>query len=316
MSAALFESSGDPVMDRRLLYACDLAERGEVQAGIDLLDQTLEQNPAFTSAWFALGEMLAQAGEIARAAQAFQKVMAQDALDKRGARLHLARLKAVRAERTAQDIPPEMPPDYVRTLFDQYAPRFDEALTVHLAYRAPQLLRDALVQVCAQASRPAHFARVLDLGCGTGLGVRALQGMIGEAVGVDLSAGMVAQAQMSGLYAALHVGGMQDALQAETDASFDLVLIADAVMYVADLASLINAASRVLMPRGMLAFSAETHDGAGIILGEKLRYAHAPEYVRDRIAPAGLHLLHMAQASSRNDGGVPVPGLVVVAMKD
>lgn len=312
--SALFESSGDPVIDRRLQYACDLAARGEAQAAIDLLDQTLADNPAFTSAWFALGEMLAQAGEAARAAQAFQKVMAQDAQDRRGARLHLARLEASGMDR-ADSAPPEMPPDYVRTLFDQYAPRFDEALIVHLAYRAPQLLRDALVQVCAQASQPAHFARVMDLGCGTGLGVRALQGMIIEAVGVDLSAGMVAQAQMSGLYAALHVGGMVEALQAEADASFDLVLIADAVMYVADLAPLLREAARVLTPRGMLAFSAETHDGEGVILGEKLRYAHAPQYLSDVIARAGLHVLHMAQASSRNDGGVPVPGLVVVAMK-
>ena len=313
--STLFESSGDPVIDRRLQYACDLAARGEAQAAIDLLDQTLADNPAFTSAWFALGEMLAQAGEAARAAQAFQKVMAQDAQDRRGARLHLARIEAASVAQATDGVPPEMPPDYVRTLFDQYAPRFDEALTVHLAYRAPQLLRDALVQVCAQASKPAHFARVMDLGCGTGLGVRALQGMIIEAVGVDLSAGMVAQAQMSGLYAALHVGGMVEALQAEADASFDLVLIADAVMYVADLAPLINEAARVLMPRGMLAFSAETHDGEGVILGEKLRYAHAPQYLSDVIARAGLHMLHMAQASSRNDGGVPVPGLVVVAMK-
>lgn len=316
MSAALFESSGDPVVDRRLNYACDLAGRGEAQAAIELLDQTLAQNPAFTSAWFALGEILADAGEVARAADAFRMAMAQDAQDRRGARLHLARLEAASAMQAMHGVPPEMPPDYVRTLFDQYAPRFDEALIVHLAYRAPQLLRDALLQVCVQTSRPAHFARVFDLGCGTGLGVRALEGMFNEAVGVDISAGMVAQAQMSGLYGALHVGGMVEALRASENAAFDLVLIADAVMYVADLAPLINEAARVLAPRGMFAFSAETHGGEGVILGEKLRYAHAPDYLRDQVTRAGLHLLHLAHASSRNDGGVPVPGLVVVARKD
>ena len=38
-----------------------------------------------------------------------------------------------------------MPPAYVRTLFDQYAPQFDRALIDDLGYRGPSLLFKAVL---------------------------------------------------------------------------------------------------------------------------------------------------------------------------
>ena len=66
---------------------------------------------------------------------AFQQVCALDAEDRLGAGLHLVRLGALAAG--------DMPAAYVRTLFDQYAPRFDAALTEGLGYRGPAILREA-----------------------------------------------------------------------------------------------------------------------------------------------------------------------------
>ena len=71
----------------------------------------------------------------------------------------------------------------------------------------------------------------------------------------------------------------------------------------------------MLVSGGLLAFTAETHDGEGVILGEGLRYAHGADYVRASVAAAGLKLSQLEELSARNEDNAPVPGLVVVAAK-
>ena len=44
----------------------------------------------------------------------------------------------------------------------------------------------------------------------------------------------------------------------------------------------------MLAPGGLLAFTAETHEGRGVVLTEGLRYAHAADYLRDQLRRAGL----------------------------
>ena len=67
---------------------------------------------------------------------------------------------------------------------------------------------------------------------------------------------------------------MIEALRGRPEASADLIVAADAMVYVADLAPVLREVKRVLAPGGLLAFTVETHEGSGVILGEGLRYAH------------------------------------------
>src|SRR6202011_267614 len=123
------------------------------------------------------------------------------------------------------------------------------------------------------------------------------------------------KARSTGLYAELAVADMLEGLRGRPDASTELVLAADAMVYVADLASLLREAKRVLVAGGLLAFTVETHDGDGVIIGEGLRYAHSAPYVRAAIRDAGLTLLQLEDLSARKEDNVPVPGLVAVADK-
>ena len=66
---------------------------------------------------------------------------------------------------------------------------------------------------------------------------------------------------------------------------------------------------------GLFAFTAETHDGSGVILRETLRYAHGEDHVRAALADAGLACVSLAAASSRREKSIPVLGLVVLAAK-
>jgi predicted TPR repeat methyltransferase len=209
----------------------------------------------------------------------------------------------------------EMPKSYVRVLFDQYAPRFEAALLGDLGYRAPQLLFKAVISVRNAAKKPAFFKRGIDLGCGTGLGAAAFAKNVDRFIGIDLSPGMIEKARASGLYAELEVADMLAGLDSKPDASADFLLAADAMVYVADIAPVLAEAHRVLTPGGLIAFTTETHPSEGVILGQGLRYAHAAAHVRAAVAAAGLKLAHLEESSPRNEGNVPVPGLVVIAVK-
>lgn len=302
MPARLFMSSGNLAADRRYDYARDLARGGDDEAAADLFLQAIEVAPDFASAWFALAECRERLNQHGDAIAAYRKATAADPADRHGAGLRLMRLGAMPLA--------AMPEGYVRTLFDQYAPGFDESLVGELSYRGPELLFAA---VCAAAGQPARFRRGIDLGCGTGLAGRAFAAHVDEMTGVDLSAGMIARAQATGCYAALEMSEMVAALRARGDGEFDLVLAADAAVYLADLNPLLREAARVLHRGGLIALTLETHDGDGVVLGAGLRYAHAESYVRAALDDAGLALAHLDHASARNEDHAPVPGLVVVA---
>jgi predicted TPR repeat methyltransferase len=307
MPTRLFLSSGDLIADRRFDFARDLQLKGDLAAAADLLLQAIELAPGFASAWFTLGEIRERLGERDAAIAAFRKAGIADPDDRHGARLRLMLLGAERLS--------DMPPAYVRALFDQYAPKFETALVDDLRYRGPALLFKAVLSVRAAIRKPAFFKRAIDLGCGTGLAATAFAGEVDEFIGVDLSPRMIERARAGGLYAELEVIEMVQGLRGRGDASADLILAADAMVYLADLAPVLAETRRVLTAGGLVAFTVETHDGEGVILGEGLRYAHAASYVRSRLAAAGLALALLEDLSARNEDNAPVPGLVVVAEK-
>ncbi len=281
----LFLSSGDILADRRYDHAVGYAERGDDAAAADLLVQALELAPRFASAWFRLGEVRTRLGERDGAIAAFREALAADPSDRNGAALHLARLGAA-------DAAGAMSPGYVRALFDQYAPRFDDALA-NLAYSAPALLCAAVA-----AERP-HFGTMLDLGCGTGLAGAAFRPHVDWLAGVDLSRRMIEAARGKGVYDKLAVGDIAAFLAEQEEGVFHLVVAADVFVYLSDLAALCAAVARVLAPRGLLAFTVETHAGDGAILGQTLRYAHGEAYVRAALEGAGLVMRQMTSVSTR-----------------
>lgn len=305
MTDPIFLSSGDLIADRRFEWARDREAKGDLAGAADLLMQALELMPAFTSAWFVLGELRQKLGDRAGAIAAFEKARAIDRPDRHGAALQLMHLGARPVA--------AMPEDYVRALFEGYAPRFDQALTAGLSYRAPELLFRAVDE--AHADTRMKFGSVLDLGCGTGLASLPFRAFSDWMVGVDLSPAMLAQARSKGLYDRLIECEARAFLveEAKTNAHYHLVLAADVFMYFDDLAPVLKAAAQVLADRGQLAFSVETHERDGVILLDTLRFAHGSAHVQAALTAAGLRPISLDFASTRSEKGVPAPGLIVVA---
>jgi predicted TPR repeat methyltransferase len=201
-------------------------------------------------------------------------------------------------------------------MFDQYAPRFDSELIGTLGYRAPALLRAAVEVACKAQGRAVAFDSMLDLGCGTGLAGAAFRDCVRHLTGVDLSSGMIALARQKKIYDRLETDEIERCLAAEIAAgrTCSLVVAADVFAYLGNLTGVCAAAGRAMTNGSLFAFTVETHPGDGVVLGEGLRYAHGAAHVR--AALADLKLLELAEVSTRNEAGMPVPGLLVVAQRN
>jgi predicted TPR repeat methyltransferase len=154
---------------------------------------------------------------------------------------------------------------------------------------------------------------MLDLGCGTGLSGAAFRAHVQHLAGVDLSAAMVERARAKAIYDRLAVADIVSLLAHEEAAAHDLVLAADVLVYVNDLAPIMAAVSRVLAPGGMLAFTVESHPGEGVGLKPTLRYGHGAGHVQAALAAGGMSVSLLSETSVRSENGEPVGGLVVVA---
>ncbi|SFL14918.1 class I SAM-dependent DNA methyltransferase [Methylobacterium pseudosasicola] len=304
-------SSGDLLADRRYRYAEACLADHDFSGAADLAEQALEIAPRYAPAWLLLGRaregLAAQTDDpVLRAAatRAYACALDIDPDDALGVRAHLVRLGEGGGL-------PALSPAYIRMLFDGYAPRFERHLVDGLGYVGPQLVLDAL------PVEPGRFNVALDLGCGTGLMGAAIRDRVGHLTGVDLSPGMLALARAKTqdgrpLYDRLAEGDLLAFLAGEGSISADLCLAADVLIYVADLAPVLDGIARVLRPGGIAAFTVQSKDGDGAALGADGRYAHADSHIADSASPAGLEILTLHPADVRRENGQPVPGRVVV----
>lgn len=198
-------------------------------------------------------------------------------------------------------------PDYVRTLFDQNAQRFDEDLA-RLGYQAPKLLRDAVAEV----SPDARGLDVFDLGCGTGLAGAAFRPLARRLVGCDLAPRMLEEAARRGVYDHLEECDLLEALDRE-EAAWDLILAADVLVYFGDLAETFRRAARALKAGGLFAFTVERGPDEAWALTPRGRFQHGASYLRAEAERAGLAVAHLAPAPElRRERNAPVEGLVAV----
>ncbi len=102
-------------------------------------------------------------------------------------------------------------------------------------------------------------SRVVEIGCGTGNYICAIQERVGcECFGVDPSTGMIAKARQRNLKVTFSVAPAERLGLPE--AAFDLVFSADVIHHVQDRAACFREAFRVLRPGGMLATLTDSED--------------------------------------------------------
>ncbi|MCZ7466124.1 class I SAM-dependent methyltransferase [Rhizobium rhizogenes] len=249
---------------------------------------------------------LEKAGDVEAAVKAYQEVLAIDPEDHGGAAVRIAAMGR-------GETPPKAPDAYVETLFDQHAEAFEDILVEQLGYAVPMMVRQRL-----QTLNLGPFKRLLDLGCGTGLTGEALRDMADDITGIDISENMVEIAHEKDLYETLYVAEVEDFLEDNDDEAFDIITATDVLPYLGALEPLFFGAAENLNAGGLLIFSSETLDektlaGRPYMVGPHHRFAHAENYVRERLAATGFDILEVTDINVRMQDGNPTPGHLVIA---
>ena len=216
----------------------------------------------------------------------------------------------------AAQIRSSAPEDFVRTLFDGGADRFESHI-IGLGYCVPGLIRRHVTEFAALAS----IGPVLDLGCGTGLIALALSDLpSGPFTGIDVSPRMLEHARAKGLYSSLREARLPAALY-DDPALWRLILAGDVLCYFDALDDILRAVFGHLRPGGRFIFSLEEllPNQYGIIPGNgdrapgRLgRHAHSAHYVTATATAHGYRSLALDHAALRYEAGGPVTGLLVV----
>lgn len=257
----------------------------------------MQLDPDLALTYFNLGRLHEAQGETAAAAGIYRRALARDP-DNAAFRHLLAAATGVTTRRA--------PPEYVVSLFEGMASRFEQHVVGQLDYHVPEGL--------ARRVRPvlSPGCKVLDLGCGTGLVGKALAGNGARLCGIDLSPHMLEYARQTGAYAALDCKDIIEALGEVAPSSCRAILAADTFIYIGELTEVFNGAARALEPGGLFAFSVESTDQADYRLTLSGRYAHSAAYLRRLAAERGLAERELSSTRIRRQMAGFVEGLITL----
>lgn len=282
------------------------AARKDIKAAVQYYCKSITLMPHHPDGHKLLGMAYYSIGQIEEAAEVFRLWLLQQP-DSPVAR-HMY------AACSGQDVPERARDDYIVETFDRFADSFEEQLQVRLAYKAPELVTDALRRHLPAPDKQLH---ILDAGCGTGLCGPLVAPYAVRLVGVDLSVGMLQKAEGKGCYDHLYRIELTEFLGQPAEAgAWDVILSADTLCYFGPLEAVSAAAHAALRRSGLFAFSVEDAGERapdGHVLNPHGRYAHSAPYVRRCLEAAGFKVLDINPAVLRSEGGKPVQGLIVVA---
>jgi len=250
-----------------------------------------------------------KAGDFDRAAHYYRQMLVCDAQDHGGAAVRLASIGYGPTPKSA-------PSAYIATLFDQHAEVFDLILVDQLEYDVPEQVRQSLEELA-----PGRiFARLLDLGCGTGLCGEALDDLSEHKSGLDLSENMIAVAHEKGDYDQLWVGDAVHFLTQKQQEKWDLITATDVLPYMGEIEEFFQLVGEHLEQDGIFAFSSETlplaqFDGADYKVGPFQRFAHQASYIEACLSQAGLGILQARHIVVRQEQGHDVHGQLFVSIK-
>lgn len=201
----------------------------------------------------------------------------------------------------------------LRDMFDEVATRFDHLMVEGLDYRGHLHLR-TLADAKLPPLKPP--LRILDLGCGTGLVGNAFKDLAvgGRLDGIDLAPRMLEVARKRGIYDDLILGDLETVL-ATSGPSYDLIVSADTMVYLGDLAPTFRGVFQRLDAGGFYLFAVESKDGPGWEQTDVSRFRHSEVYLKEEAARSGLAYFARMDCTLRYEREAPVPGFAVALQK-
>jgi predicted TPR repeat methyltransferase len=205
--------------------------------------------------------------------------------------------------------PARAPEEYVKEEFNLFSLSYDRVLH-QLNYVVPRLVAEEMTRVFA----PRRELEILDGGCGTGLCGRELRPYAHTLVGVDLSEGMLRHAHYRGVYDEIVRAELRGWLETQRQ-RFDVIVLADVLIYFGELKSVFEAAAAALKRNGTIIFSTEAPAGnnseSSFYLNAAGRYGHGENYLREVLDQSGFTICTLALHVIRNEDRQVVKGFVV-----
>lgn len=205
---------------------------------------------------------------------------------------------------------------YVKSLFDGFAPSFDDILT-ELDYQVPQKIANHLKDNLK--TKLFKKRRILDLGCGTGLCTEELRKYFPneEFYGVDISEKMLNVAGSKNIYRALYADDIISFLTTNEEI-FHAVVAGDVLTYMGDLKPLFRLLTKAIKFNGWFCFSISknTFNPSDYFLTPSGRFVHTIGYVQRLLKYCGFKTIEVEQTILRHEGAHEVEGYVVLAQKE
>jgi len=268
--------------------------------------RAVKLTPGSVYGWLQLGQILATEGKTAEALAAYRRALANDPQNAVAAFF-------VAAMGANEGAPPlTAPPEYVRALFDGIAEQFDALLVGSLKYRTPQMLERLFSRWLEDKGKKELV--MFDAGCGTGLCGLWLAKYRGRLIGVDLSRRMIAASELRGVYDELVPGEVVEELAKRPNA-LDLIVAADLLVYLGDLARLFTTAATALRPGGVFLLSVEATTDADYRLRHTQRFAHSLPYLYRLAAANNLAIQATDEGILRLEKGADVRGYLLLLEK-
>lgn len=274
---------------------------GRIAEALEVYERALHLAPGQPLTWFNCGVDKLKLGDLEGGKACYVR-----ALETGHPNPELVRFFMAAAE--GGEPPPTAPGEYLRSLFDGYAPRFEQHLVGVLGYAAPEVLHRLL------GGQLGEDLEILDLGCGTGLLGSLLRPHARRLTGVDLAPVMIEEARGKEIYDVLELADIRAYLHTRT-AACDVVVATDVFIYVGDLDEVFREVARLLSPGGLFAFSVEQHAADGYALLPTLRYAHSWGYCTSLGRRHGLQLSKAESRPIRKHGAGEIPGYYLVFTK-
>lgn len=275
-----------------------LRDMNRAEDGLASYDRALRIKPDHADALYNRGNVLVELNRPEEAIAAYRQALANGG--------DAEQIKFALAALGADAVPDAAPAQFVASLFDQYANRFDHHLVSDLKYQSPTELAGQITRFC-----PARELDVLDLGCGTGLAGALLRPLARTLTGVDLSPNMLEKARQRKVYDDLIEAELTTFLQTKHGA-FDLAVAADVFVYIGDLARVFAGVRNALRHGGWFSFSIESNEGGDFILRATRRYAHSTAYVEKLAANHGFSIASIEPGVLRQEKGADVKGYYVL----
>lgn len=277
-----------------------LAEQNQVEESSFFACRAYVQPPLTDKPLKMLGIAYYRLGLVAEAADCYRSWLDAEP-DNPLARHHLVAC-------TGQDIPAKATDRYLISLFNDMAENFDTKLVGKLGYCGPDIVGNLLNDYLTANANLS----VLDGGCGTGLCAPVLKPYARLLTGVDISSRMLGKAAERALYDVLVESELTSYLKGKQQ-SFDLITMADTLVYFGNLSDIFALVRQALLPLGTFCFTVESASSVEASLGYQLnasgRYSHSKSYLTELLNAHDFILLQEHEANIRHEFGKPTLGM-------